>query len=58
MSVQNEIQTTTKTSLRINTNVFWSLKRLALDQRKSIAELADEAFRDLLKKYRYTHPQS
>jgi hypothetical protein len=42
-----------KTSLRLNNEIFWSVKHLALDKRKSITQLADEAFRDLLKKYEY-----
>jgi hypothetical protein len=42
---------TRKTSLRVDTGVFWAIKHLALDQRKNVADLADEAFRDLLKKY-------
>jgi hypothetical protein len=37
--------------LRVDTEVFWAIKHLALDQRKNVADLADEAFRDLLKKY-------
>jgi hypothetical protein len=42
-----------KTSLRLHNEIFWSVKKLALDRRKSVTELADEAFRDLLKKYGY-----
>jgi hypothetical protein len=52
LEIQSETETT-KTSLRIDTKLFWVIKHLALDQRKSIAELADEAFRDLVGKYGY-----
>jgi hypothetical protein len=50
MQVENII---VKTSLRLRNEIFWSVKKLALDKRKSVTELADEAFRDLLKKYGY-----
>jgi hypothetical protein len=43
--------TIVKTSLRLHNEIFWSVKKLALDRRRSVTELADEAFRDLLKKY-------
>jgi hypothetical protein len=54
VSAQQAQEETIKTSLRIDTKVFWAIKHLALDQRKSIAKLSDEAFRDLLKKHGYS----
>jgi hypothetical protein len=47
-----------KTSLRLNAPIFWSLKRLGLDQRRNVTELAEEAFSDLLLKYGYAGNQT
>ena len=41
-----------KTTLKIETDLFWDLKRLAVDQRSNITPLVNEAIADLLTKYR------
>jgi hypothetical protein len=41
-----------KTTLKIDTDVFWDLKRLAVDQRSNITPLVNEALSDLVSKYR------
>jgi hypothetical protein len=41
-----------KTTLKIETDLFWDLKRLAVDQRSNITPLVNEAISDLLAKYR------
>jgi endonuclease III-like uncharacterized protein len=58
MSIRTEKQierekNTTKTSMRIDTKVFFGVKHLGLDLRKGISELTEEALRDLLVKYGY-----
>jgi hypothetical protein len=41
-----------KTTLKIDTDLFWDLKRLAVDQRSNITPLVNEALSDLVSKYR------
>ena len=41
-----------KTTLKIDTDLFWDLKRLAVDQRSNITPLVNEALSDLIAKYR------
>jgi hypothetical protein len=41
-----------KTTLKIDTDLFWDLKRLAVDQRSNITPLVNEAISDLIAKYR------
>jgi hypothetical protein len=41
-----------KTTLKIDTDLFWDLKRLAVDQRSNITPLVNEALSDLVAKYR------
>lgn len=41
-----------KTTLKIETDLFWDLKRLAVDQRSNITPLVNEAISDLIAKYR------
>lgn len=41
-----------KTTLKIDTDLFWDLKRLAVDQRSNITPLVNEALSDLVVKYR------
>jgi hypothetical protein len=41
-----------KTTLNIDTDLFWDLKRLAVDQRSNITPLVNEALSDLIAKYR------
>jgi hypothetical protein len=41
-----------KTTLKIDTDLFWDLKRLAVDQRSNITPLVNEALSDLIGKYR------
>jgi hypothetical protein len=41
-----------KTTLKIDTDLFWNLKRLAVDERSNITPLVNEALSDLIVKYR------
>lgn len=41
-----------KTTLKIDTDLFWDLKRLAVDQRSNITPLVNEALSDLIVKYK------
>jgi hypothetical protein len=41
-----------KTTLKIETDLFWELKRLAVDQRSNVTPLVNEAISDLIGKYR------
>jgi hypothetical protein len=41
-----------KTTLKIDTDLFWDLKRLAVDERSNITPLVNEAISDLLTKYK------
>jgi hypothetical protein len=41
-----------KTTLKIDIDLFWDLKRLAVDQRSNITPLVNEALSDLVAKYR------
>jgi hypothetical protein len=41
-----------KTTLKINTDLFWDLKRLAIDERSNITPLVNEALSDLIVKYK------
>lgn len=41
-----------KTTLKIDTDLFWDLKRLAVDQRTNIMPLVNEAISDLIGKYK------
>jgi hypothetical protein len=41
-----------KTTLKIDTDLFWDLKRLAVDQRSNITPLVNEAVSDLVAKYK------
>jgi hypothetical protein len=41
-----------KTTLKIDMDLFWDLKRLAVDQRSNITPLVNEALSDLIAKYR------
>jgi hypothetical protein len=41
-----------KTTLKIDTDLFWDLKRLAVDERSNITPLVNEALSDLIAKYR------
>ena len=41
-----------KTTLKIDTDLFWDLKRLAVDERLNITPLVNEAISDLLTKYK------
>jgi hypothetical protein len=41
-----------KTTLKIETDLFWELKRLAVDQRSNVTPLVNEAIADLLGKYK------
>jgi hypothetical protein len=41
-----------KTTLKINTDLFWDLKRLAVDERSNITPLVNEALSDLIVKYK------
>ena len=41
-----------KTTLKIDTDLFWDLKKLAVDQRSNITPLVNEALSDLIAKYR------
>lgn len=50
---ENEVQEKyVKTTLKIDTDLFWDLKRLAVDQRSNITPLVNEAISDLIAKYR------
>jgi hypothetical protein len=46
----DEGQPQTKTTFRINTDLFWDLKRMALDERTNVTELINEAIYDLFVK--------
>ena len=41
-----------KTTLKIDTDLFWDLKRLAVDERLNITPLVNEALSDLIVKYK------
>ena len=41
-----------KTTLKIDTDLFWDLKRLAVDERSNITPLVNEALSDLIIKYK------
>jgi hypothetical protein len=41
-----------KTTLKIETDLFWELKRLAVDQRSNVTPLVNEAISDLIGKYK------
>jgi hypothetical protein len=41
-----------KTTLNVETDLFWELKRLAVDQRSNLTPLVNEAIKDVLTKYR------
>ena len=41
-----------KTTLKIDTDLFWDLKRLAVDERSNITPLVNEALSDLIVKYK------
>ena len=41
-----------KTTLKIDTDLFWDLKRLAVDERSNITPLVNEALTDLIVKYK------
>ena len=43
-------------STRIDPNIKKALKHLSIDTDKSITDLTEEAFKDLLKKYAYQMP--
>jgi hypothetical protein len=41
-----------KTTLKIDMDLFWDLKRLAVEERSNITPLANEALSDLIVKYK------
>lgn len=41
-----------KTTLKIDMDLFWDLKRLAVDERLNITPLVNEALSDLIVKYK------
>jgi hypothetical protein len=41
-----------KTTLKIDIDLFWDLKRLAVDERSNITPLVNEALSDLIVKYK------
>ena len=41
-----------KTTLKIDMDLFWDLKRLAVDERSNITPLVNEALSDLIVKYK------
>lgn len=43
-----------KVTFRINEDVFWALKRLAVDKKTNVTALLDEALGDYLAKHKAT----
>lgn len=41
-----------KATFRMPPDLFWDLKQLALDERRNVTELVNEALHDLLAKYK------
>ena len=52
MTPAKEEEKYVKTTLKIETDLFWELKRLAVDQRSNVTPLVNEAISDLIGKYR------